>query len=309
MNLSFVSFSATDKIVLPGLLYTPDKPTKKATIWLHGMGDNAVFYKPKLINALAKAHTTNGIAFLAFNNRGAHTNKYLKIANESLPEEDRNYQGGTHYELIADAPKDIDGAVAYLKEQGIDELFLAGHSTGANKICVYDTATKNNPFKKYVLAGPGDDTGLFLKALGIKQYWKTLQHAAKLISNRQPNNIMPKYSGMYPFSAQSAWDILNPDGDYNTFPYYEYTNQRLGKKSLFKEYSEISVPTLVIIGEKDEYMGTAGSATVALNIFLHHTSAKMMKIHDFELVRDADHSFHNHETEFSKQLVDWLVHG
>lgn len=309
MNLRFVSFPASDKVVLPGLLYTPNKPTKKATIWLHGMGDNAVFYKPKLINALAKAHTAKGIAFLAFNNRGAHSSKYLKIADDSLPEEDRSYQGGTHFELISDAPKDIDGAVAYLKEQGIDELYLAGHSSGANKICVYDSATTNNPFEKYVLAGPGDDTGLFLQSLGVKQYWKTLQLAAKLVSNRKPMDIMPKYSGMYPFSAQSAWDILNPDGDYNTFPYYEYTTERLGDKPLFEEYSAIAKPTLVIIGETDEYMDTAGSATEALDIFLHHTSARMMKQHDFELVRDADHSFHDHEAEFAKQMVDWLVHG
>lgn len=302
MNLEFVSFEATDKVVLPGLLYEPVKSSKQATIWLHGMGDNAVFYKPKLINELGKAHTVQGVAFLAFNNRGAHNRKRLKVADETLPEDDRSYQGGTYYELIEDAPKDIDGAVQFLKDKGYTELYLAGHSTGANKICVYDSRAKDSPFSKYILAGPGDDTGLFFENLGAKKYWTALKHAAKLVKEK-PLSTMPKYTGMHPFSAQSAWDILNPDGGYNTFPYYEYTVERLGNKPLFKEYRNITMPTLVIIGEDDEYM----NSPAVLDTFLHHTDAKMIKQHDFELVKAANHSFNGQESAFAKQVVDWIA--
>jgi len=309
MNLSFVSFVATDNVVLPGLFFKPNKQTKKATIWLHGMGDNGIFYKTRLINELAKAHTDQGIAFLAFNNRGAHGSKRLKIADEALSEEDRSFQGGTHYELIKDSVKDIDGAVEFLKQEGYDTLYLAGHSTGANKICVYDAETSSSPFTKYVLAGPGDDNGLFFEALGEKRFWQATKHAAKLIGNDKALDIMPKYSGMYPFSAQSAWDILSPDGAYNTFPFYEQTQERLGSKQLFKEYSAIKLPTLVIIGAEDEYMTTAGGPAKALDTFLHHTSAQMMKHNDFELIDYANHSFYKQEAVFAKQLTDWLVHG
>jgi pimeloyl-ACP methyl ester carboxylesterase len=308
MNLSFVSFPATDKVVLPALLYTPDKPTKKATVWLHGMGDNAVFYKPKLINELAEAHTSKNVAFLAFNNRGAHGSKRLKIADEALPEEDRGFPGGTHYELISDAPKDIDGAVAFMKQQGFDELYLAGHSTGANKICVYDDSASSNPFRKYVLAGTGDDTGMFFRELGAKRFWKAAQQAAKLVSQGKDLDIMPKYSGMYPFSAQSAWDILNPDGAYNTFPFYEHAIERIGQKPLFKEFKAISIPTLTIIGELDEYTSPTG-AKAALDTLMGYTPSAMLKQHDFELVRNADHSFHDHETDFAEQMTDWLIRG
>ena len=301
MNLEFISFEATDKIVLPGLLYKPDKPTKQATIWLHGMGDNAVFYKPALINQLGKAHCEQGIAFLAFNNRGAHNRKRLEIADEALPEEDRSYQGGSYYELISDAPKDIDGAVRFLKNRGFTKLYLAGHSTGANKICVYDSQTQHTPFNKYILAGPGDDTGIFFNELGAKKYWAALQHAAKLLKEK-PLQIMPKYTGMYPFSVQSTWDILNPDGNYNTFPYYEYKTERLGKKTLFGEYRNIKKPTLVIIGEDDEFI----HATEALDTLLHCTDASMIKQHDFELVKKADHSFRGNESVFAQQVVDWI---
>jgi len=308
MNLSFVSFPATDNVMLPGLLYEPEKPTKKVTIWLHGMGDNGIFYKSKIMNELGKAHTDKGIAFLAFNNRGAHSSKRLKLADDTLPEEDRSYQGGTYYEVIADAPKDINGAVTSLKDHGYNEFYLAGISSGANKICNYDATADDTHFKKYILASPGDDTGLFFKDLGEKRYWKASQHAAKLVSTGKPLDIMPKYTGMHPFSAQSSWDILNPNGDYNTFPFYEETNQRLGDKPLFNEYANIKTPTLVIIGQEDEYTAQNGTQE-AIDIFLKHTPSQMIKKNGFQLVPGAGHSFTNYEEGFADRITDWLIHG
>jgi alpha-beta hydrolase superfamily lysophospholipase len=307
VKLSLVSVLATDRIKLPGLLYEPKTPTKKAAIWLHGMGDNGVFYKPGLMNALGEALTSQSIALLAFNNRGAHNSKSLKIADESLPEEDRRYRGGTHYELIADCVKDLDGAVKFLEQRGFSEFYLLGHSTGANKICAYHEHKPSNKFSKYVLAGPGDDIGLFFQELGPKRFWQALKYAAKMV-DKNPLHIMPKYTGMYPFSAQSAWDILNPDGDHNTFPYYEALNERLGSKPLFDEYRKINKKTLVIIGKADEYAYTAGDADGALKLFMEHTSNAQLKHTDFVSVREADHSFHGHEAEFAKQVSDWLAY-
>jgi pimeloyl-ACP methyl ester carboxylesterase len=306
-QLEFVSFLSIDKLKLPGLLYQPAKPTKKAAIWLHGMGDNGVFYKPELMNALGEALADREIALLAFNNRGAHHNKSLRIIDEALPEEDRYYQGGTHYELITDCVKDIDGAVVFLKNQGFSEFYLLGHSTGANKICAYHARQPKNSFSKYVLAGPGDDVGLFFSALGEKRFWATLKYAAKNVDS-DPLRTMPKYTGMYPFSAQAAWDIMNPDGAYNTFPYYEVTTERLGSKPLFKEYRHIDKKTLVIIGEEDEFAYTAGDANGALKLFMEHTGNSQLKHTDFVGVAGADHSFHDKEAEFAQKVSDWLVY-
>ncbi|HSX45559.1 MAG TPA: alpha/beta hydrolase [Candidatus Saccharimonadia bacterium] len=308
MNLEFVSLLATDNVKLPGLLYTPDKPTKKAAVWLHGMGDNGIFYSPTRINALGSALTGQGIAMLAFNNRGAHESKKLRISDETLPEEDQIIQGGTHFELIAESVYDIDGVADWLKEKGFEELYLLGHSTGANKICAYHVRAKHNHFRKYVLAGPGDDVGLFFGELGPKRFWQALQYAAKS-ADTEPLRLMPKYTGMHPFSVRAAWDILNPDGAYNSFPFYEATTERLGKKPLFEEYKQIDRPTLVIFGSEDQYAITAGGADKALEILMRETSNSQLKQTDFELVDGADHSFHEHEAEFAKQVTDWLVHG
>lgn len=305
MRLSFVSVISTDKLLLPALLYEPDRSAQKAALWLHGMGDSGAFYKPDLINALGEAFADKGIAFLALNNRGAHNVKTLKVTTDQPDDEDGRYLAGTNYELITDSIKDIDGGVQLLKKHGYSELYLIGHSTGANKICAYHAGATLNPFSKYVLAGPGDDTGIFFTELGEKGFWQALRYAAKEIG-KNPLKIMPKYTRMYPFSVQSAYDILNPDGAYNTFPYYEAKTERLGKKPLFREYASLDRPTLVIFGENDEYAFTAGDANGALKLFMNHSSNTQLKHNDFEVVRDADHAFNGREKAFARQVSDWL---
>lgn len=309
MTLRFGSVIATDKVVLPALLYTPEQSTSKAAIWLHGMGDNGSFYAPTRMNALGEKLTQQGIAFLALNNRGAHNQKRLKLADETLPEEDRSYLGGTHYEKIADCVHDIDGAVNFLKEQGFSEFYLIGHSSGANKICVYDSKTPKNPFTKYVFAGPGDDSGLFRAELGDKKFRQALTLAEQAVASHKPFKIMPQYTGMYPFSAQSALDILHPDGDYNTFPFFEATQQRMGTKPLFKEYGDITLPTLVIFGEHDEYTYTAGGTEAALALFKQYRNPDAQTTAAYATVPQTDHSFHGSEMQFAASVAEWLSNG
>jgi pimeloyl-ACP methyl ester carboxylesterase len=271
------------------------------------MGDNGIFYSPQRINALGNSLTAKNIALLAFNNRGAHDSKKLRIDDETLPEDKRDYQGGTYFEKIADCVQDIDGAVTFLQEQGFSTLYLLGHSTGANKICAYHARVKDNPFSKYVLAGPGDDSGLYYAEFGDKKFWAAIKQARQLIAENKPLHIMPLSSGMHPFSAQAAFDILDPDGAYNTFPYYEATTKRVGRKPLFEEYRTIDRPTLVAFGEQDEYTTTAGGSAGACTILKKHLPPNVRANSAFSLIKDTDHSFHGSEVVFAETVASWLA--
>ncbi|HWB38759.1 MAG TPA: alpha/beta hydrolase [Candidatus Saccharimonadales bacterium] len=306
MKLEFGSFLATDNVKLPGLLYQPDKPTDKVAVWLHGLA-SSIFYTPTWMNAIGTALTDQGIAFWAFNNRGAYESKQLRVVNPNDPTDNQRIQAGANFELIADCVHDIDGAVKYLQSKGFKEFYLLGHSSGANKICAYDNLAKDNPFSKYVMAGPGDDVGIPFAESGSKKFWKTIDYAAAAVSDEKPLKILPKTTVLPGFSAQSAWDLLNPDGQYNTFPFYEATHERIGSKELFKEYKAITRPTLVILGEEDEYAFTAGGSQAALNLLMANTSNQMLKVNDFMLVPFADHSFHEAEETFAQKVADWLA--
>lgn len=301
MQLELVQLLSTDKLKLPGLLYVPDKQTKKVAIWLHGMGDTSVFYSSKRTNALGQALTDEGIAFLAFNNRGAHEKKTLSIANS-----EERFQGGSNYEIISDCIKDIDGAVAFLNSKKYTEFYLIGHSSGANKICVYNQHAAHNPFSKFVLAGPGDDNGLFYQELGDTKFTATLAEAKDLKKSGKGLEVMSEASGMAPFSAQSTYDIMNPNGDYNCFPYYEATSKRLGSKTLFEAYRKIRIPTLTVYGENDEYVHTAGSVSEALILLEDNTHESIVDDCGFMTIEGTDHGFHDAEDNFAQSVAAWL---
>ncbi len=307
MNLtnSLVRIISEDNLELPALLLRP-AGSKKVAIFLHGNGDSGVFYKGNLINALAESLSKKGISLLALNNRGARYKKSLIIHGSGMPGQEKKVMSGVHYELINDCVLDIDGAVNYLKDKGFEKFYGLGFSTGANKLCLYESTKKTSPFSKHILAGPGDDCGIYYSELGEKKYFEAIKLADKYINNSSPTKIMPKYSGVYSFTAQSAKDILDPNEPYNIFPYFEATVKRLGKKKLFKEYSQVEVPLYVIFGENDEYTHTAGGTQEAINLLKKFNNPISAEKSKFTIMNKADHGFHGHEAELANKISNWL---
>jgi pimeloyl-ACP methyl ester carboxylesterase len=297
-----VQFKTTDNLLLPGLLYQPKQKTNKVALVLHGNGSSSVFYSYNKNRAFAKELLGKGISYFPFNNRGAHYVKSLeRVVNGEVVKEKQ----GTTYELIKDCIHDIDGAVNYLKELGYSEFYILGFSTGANKICVYNYYKKTNPFKKYVLLGGGDDTGLWFQQVGSKsKFFAYLKRATEMIKTGKGEKLIPKYMLPYLFSYQSFYDICNPNGDYNTFPFNEYINNlKLSTKPLFKEYKSINKPTLVVYGQNDEYC--YGSVPRVVDI-LKKEAPKNIPF-SFHILKNADHGFSGAEAELASLVTVWLL--
>jgi pimeloyl-ACP methyl ester carboxylesterase len=300
---SLVSFKTTDNLILPALLYQPKEKTKKVAIWLHGNGSTSVFYSVNRMNTLGNIFADRGIAFFPFNNRGAHIIKSLKKITEQGKEE--KIQVGMAYELIKDSVKDIDGAVDFLKEQGYEEFYLIGHSSGANKICVYNYYKKGQTvFSKYVLLAGGDDTGLYYKNLGKDMFYKLLKKSKEKINQGQ--GMEPVSEDLVPFfiSYQSLYDTINPDGDYNTFPFLEIVEDiKLSGKKLFRYFNSIEKPTLVLYGGDDEFIQEVTGESNSMEDIMHRiegifvaNSAKAEAL-QFKVLPEADHGFSEKERE------------
>ena len=86
--------------------------------------------------------------------------------------------------------EDIDGAISFLSKKGYKEFYLIGHSTGANKICVYNFYKTRNRIKKYVLVAGGDDTGIYYDMLGMKKFSRLLKEAKTKIKQRKGDEII-----------------------------------------------------------------------------------------------------------------------
>lgn len=302
MNPSLEIFRSTDGLALPGLLYEPSRGSREAAIFLHGNGDASVFYSARRTNAFGEELTRRGIAFFAVNNRGAHLIK--RLGRKTGTRRASVLQGMT-YEKIRDCVADIDGAVALLRGRGYQRIHLIGHSTGANKICLYNMKRPKNRLSKYVLLAPGDDVGIYFDALGPRRFARALDRARAEVARGRGNRFAAEGYSPFLISWASLLDTIDPDGDYNVFPFLEtMRGLRLSRKPLFRHFRTVRKPTLALYGADDEYSFGEVERCVAI---LRERSAAPARF-DATILPDTDHGFHGKEHEAGRAIAGFLAH-
>lgn len=293
----FVDFKTDDGLNLPGLFYSVEG-SKKVLIYLHGNGSSSVFYDEGLCRDLPQALGAKGISLLKFNNRGANVIKRFTVERNGVEE---RVPFGMAYEKIKDCVFDIDASAAFLQKMGYEEFYLAGASTGANKICVYDHYKPVNIFKKYVLICGGDDTGIYHDLFGDSKFHKLLAKAKEKIEKGEGLEIAPETLKIGEvFSYQGFYDIANPDGDYNCFPYSEaFRGMKISTKPLFRYFEAIKKPSIVIYGENDEYAWGDINKVIS-------TLKKYKPDFDYKVIKGADHGFTGKQKELAETVTSWL---
>jgi pimeloyl-ACP methyl ester carboxylesterase len=284
-----VRFDAVDGVELAGLLYEPRRTSKSAILWLHGGGGASVF-ESRRTNLLASVFIAQGIAFFPFNNRGSGI---VRRAGDTL--------GGSAFERIRDCVADIDGAIRELWRRGYRDITLAGHSTGANKIAVYDHYKPRNRAKRYVMLAGGDDTGILYAQLGARKFNALLTKAKSIIKSRRGDEIAPGIPGQTMLSWRALYDVANPDGDYNVFPFFEaMTGTKLSRRP-FRFVRAIRKPSLYIYGDQDQYC--FDDVPRCVSILAQHVSDRA----EIVIVRNADHGFSCREEELGGLIANWIA--
>jgi pimeloyl-ACP methyl ester carboxylesterase len=290
-----VRFDATDGVELVGLLYEPRRSSGRAIVFLHGTGGASVF-DARRTNLLGEAFTRRGFAFFPFNNRGAHLVRRLRRNGRSI-------DGGAAHEVIRECVFDVDGALAEVRRRGYRDVTLVGHSTGANKVAVYDARTSRNGAKRYVLLAGGDDTGMLWQQLGRRRAEAALERAKSMIKARRGGEpAPPSLAAMPMMSWRALRDMLDPDGDYNVFPFLEaMRGVRFGRKPLFRHLRAIRKPSLILYGDRDEYCYDDVSGCVAALAAALGPKPNV----DLAIMEDADHGFGGREEQLATLVADW----
>ena len=279
-------FEATDGVPLSGLLYEPRRSSSRVSVFLHGTGGSSVFTSRRT-NLLASVFTKAGIAFFPFDNRGSHI---IRRLGRDL--------GGSAHEKIRDCVFDIDGALRELRARGYRDVTLIGHSTGANKVAVYDSVKPRNRVQRYVLLGGGDDTGLLYTQLGPRRFAAALAKARVL---RRSSAFVPASLSPLPMTWRAFYDMANPNGDYNVFPFLEVMRDlRLSRRPRFRHVRGIRKPALYVYGEHDEYCHDDVPRCVAI------LSEVVGPRSELAIMGEADHGFSGREQELGELIVRWM---
>lgn len=289
-----VHFEATDSVSLAGILFEPRlRKRRQAVVFLHGTGGASVFEAPRTLS-LAEEFVARRLSYFPFNNRGAQVIRRLR--SRTSPD----LLGGMAHELIRDSIHDIDGCVRFLRADGYRDITLVGHSTGANKIAVYNFYKPRNPVTRYVLLAGGDDVGLMYDKLGARRFRSVLRQARE---RRRSDELAPPSIYGLPISWRALHDMINPDGDYNVFPFLEaWKRVRLSRKPLFRHLKTIRKPTLVIYGENDEYCfgDVAGCLRALADALGPRTNVESV------VMAGATHGFGGYEQELATLIADWI---
>ena len=285
-------FDTADDVSLAGLLFEPRRTSTSAAIFIHGTGGSSVF-ESKRTARLGEAFNVAGVAWFPFNNRGSQV---ARRAGTGL--------GGFAFERIRDCVLDLDAAIGVLRRRGYRDITLIGHSTGANKIAVYNHHKPRNFAKRFVLLGGGDDTGLLYKQLGAARYRRSLLKARAQIRARRGEEIVPPEVSRLPMSWRSFYDMANPDGDYNVFPFLEVMERvRLSRRPRFRYLRELKKPSLFLYGENDEYCFGDVSRCVSI---LDDALGPKPNV-ELAILADADHGFSGKEDELAEVIVRWMA--
>ena len=268
--LERIYFNTEDQIELVGLLETPDKPTNKVIISIHGMQSNCLKQRETILsNTVVNA----GIAYFAFNNRGAEVMTYTKKVTG-----DKQLNGGVVYEDVLDGYYDIKAAINKMLELGYTQIYLQGHSLGCTKI---------------VLLSLVDIPDCQKYDLGSK-YEQILQYAEEKERQGKLEELMPEESFDHPISVKSylRYFKYNKDIDFAKFNCMDYD---------FKELNSIEIPLFMRWGNVHELVIQNLDDLVK---FLK-SKIKNNKL-DIGYIDGADHGYTGKEKELAKEIINFV---
>ena len=279
-----------DKLVHQGIFFRPEKPSKKAILWVHGLSGK--FYSdPDMMESFAQLCDEEGWGFASFNNRG---HDLVSSTHRLDPSSSSGYTyafGGAGYENFKECVWDVHAAIEFLVARGFSEVILVGHSTGATKVCFAEGTKPHKNVAAVVLAGALSDR--LAGDVDDEKLKTDLARIQRLITEGKGDELVNGLS-FFPMTPKRFLSLYQKGSAEDVF---DFDN---GEKSLHV-FSAITKPLFVIISEKDEYLN--GPASDIVRLFDEKTTSGNYKSLIFP---DANHGFEGKEKEFVRSVAEWV---
>lgn len=287
--LERVYFNTEDEIELVGLLERPKNPTKRVVISVHGMQSNCLKRREDI---LSKEISNAGVAYFAFNNRGAELMTYTrKTTGEKI------LNGGSVYENVLDGYYDIKGAINKMLELGYTDIYLQGHSLGCTKIVYTYNKLKNENnvknIKGIMLLSLVDIPDCQKYDLGDK-YAEMMEYVENKEKEGKLNDLMPIESFDHPICVRSylRYFKYNKDIDFARFWDKDYN---------FKELNNIQIPLFLRWGNVHDLV----LQNLSNLIEILKSKIQNEKL-DIGYIDGADHGYTGKEETLAKEIISFI---
>lgn len=284
---------AEDGTKMQALHYKAKEDSKTIVIHVHGMAGN--FYENSFIEEIAAECNKMGNDYLVFNNRG---HDYIADCERVKDGGVEFFSGGGAYEKFDECIYDIKGVVQWAVSEGYEEIYLEGHSSGANKIIysfekLSEVSDFNGRIKGIMLISPCDDIGIFYSEIDEEKRNFSYQLAKKHIQDGEKDELMPQGTFFdYLLSAETFLDSFTEGSSLDMFPY---------RKGNLKDTKlcKVNVPMLILFGNNGDF--------VLQDI---QDIKRMYKniVENFEIreIDQADHSYKGQEKVLASTIVEWI---
>ena len=264
----------------------PKKP-KKVIIFTHGLAGSA--FNTTLATEWIDAKT----AVITFSNRG-HDNisKLRRITNTKKGF--RSYPGGMAHEVFTESADDLQGVINFVKQNGVTEVYLAGHSTGCQKSVFY--ASKKNAdkvVKGLILLAPISDYADAQTFDTDNKLAKTTKIARKFVKEGEGGKLIPDW--IYPVDAQRFLSLCTPESKEEIFCYAQPNKKPSTLKS-------VRVPMLMVFAGDDEYADRPMQDIA--DWFEGHVGEE--KNNEIMIVPKVLHSFKGGQDEVARSVKRWV---
>jgi pimeloyl-ACP methyl ester carboxylesterase len=278
--VSLARLRTRDGVFLDGLVADPARGRRAALVFVHGLGSAFSSGQP-LIRELAARLTGAGFGYLKFNTRGHD------VVSRRGPR-----LAGAAFERFGDCVADIRAMIAFARARGYDQVVLAGHSTGANKVLYYAARTRDRRVGGIILLGPISDVAAEVRRVGKGELRRRVA-AAERMARRDPAALVPRAWGFW--SARRYLSLYRPGGAEDVFPYYR-------PRARWTALRSVRVPVAAVVGSRDEYLDRpAGELLEAFR-----QNALRARSYTGIVVPGADHGFRDRERELAEVIVGWL---
>lgn len=272
------------RYILNGLWFGPKKPSH-VIVWVHGLG-SSMFSKLSIVDRLIGKHT----AVLVFNNRGHDKVAYVPHVSGTF---NRALRGGAAHERFTDCVDDIQGAINFVRRQGVKNIFLAGHSTGCQK-SAYWASKKGRGVKGIILLAPMSDYSAIRLEYNSKKIEHALSVARACVRKSKGNKLLPAHVWDWPWiaDAQRFLSLYSGKGTEEVFTYWKPMENPRTLKS-------IRTPVLVLLAEKDEYADRSARK-------IGEWFEGNLKYGATIVVPRVKHNFRGAEKELAETIREWM---